>query len=169
MSDLLVSTSSTDYNIIILTETWLDNTINSLEFISNRYITYRKDREQSSIPNKRGGGVLIAVQPHIISNEYVNIKMKDLESVCVVVPTLNGNIYIYSAYIQYGSNIEAYRAHIAAISELKSTMNESDLLIICGDFNMSGIKWNENDSGFDYHTFQSLVIHNQRYPTYIGK
>lgn len=140
MSDLLASTSSTDYNIIILTETWLDNTINNLEFMSNRYITYRKDREQSSIPNKRGGGVLIAVHSDIKSNEYSNVKMNDLETVCVVVPTLNGNIYIYSNYIQYGSSIDVYRAHITAINELKSTMNESDLLIIVGDFNMSGIR-----------------------------
>lgn len=59
-------------------------------------------------------------------------------------------VCIYGLYIQYGSNADVYRAHIAAIKELKSTITEHVFLIICGDFNMSGIKWNENDSGFDF-------------------
>lgn len=117
----------------------------------NRYITYRKDRKQSSIPNKKGGGVLIAVNSNIKSNEYKNIiKMKDLESVCVIIPTPFGNIYIYAVYIQHGWNIDVDRAHIDAISDLKSTMDFGDILIVCGYFSLSGIKWDENDFGFDY-------------------
>lgn len=39
-----------------------------------------------------GGGVFIAVQSCIKSEEYINYQMKDLELICVRIPSLNGDI-----------------------------------------------------------------------------
>lgn len=72
MNDLLISTASADYHTIVASETWVDHTINSLEIVSNQYITYRKDRESTSITKKRGGWIFIAVTSDLKSEEYSN-------------------------------------------------------------------------------------------------
>lgn len=95
MNDLLSSTSSADYKVIMASESWLDHTINSLEFMSTKYIVYRKDRESSAISAKRGGGVFVAVQSYIKTEEYINDQMKDLETIYVKIPSLSGDIYVY--------------------------------------------------------------------------
>lgn len=150
MIDLLSSTLTADYQVIMASESWLNHTINSLEFMSTRYIIYRKDRESSAIPTRGGGGVFIAVRSNIRAEEYVNDQMRDLEAICVKISSSSGNIYIYCIYIQYGSNIDVYRSHMGAIKTLRSILMDNDSLIICGDFNMNGITWNENDLGFDF-------------------
>ena len=44
------------YNIIVATETWLNNYIYDAELEMNEFAVYRKDRQHSM-----GGGVLIAI------------------------------------------------------------------------------------------------------------
>ncbi len=48
---------SADYDIVAITETWLNSTISSLEFLPYGYDIYRKDRD-----DRIGGGVLLAVR-----------------------------------------------------------------------------------------------------------
>lgn len=50
------------YNVIVLTESWLNNTIFDHELIDQRYNIFRRDRASTSSANskKDGGGVLIA-------------------------------------------------------------------------------------------------------------
>ena len=50
---------SKDVDIVAITETHLDDSIDSLELFPNTYTIFRKDR------NRRGGGVLIAVKNNI--------------------------------------------------------------------------------------------------------
>lgn len=149
--ELIISSSSADYDIIIFTETWLDGTINNLEFMNANYNVHRKDREYSSSVNlTTGGGVLIAIRKEINCEPYVNELMPELESLCLKIPLSNGSIYIYALYIRYGSNIDLYRRHMNAIKLLNSIIGSHDSLLVLGDFNLSKVEWSENDSGFDY-------------------
>ena len=50
---------SKDVDIVAITETHLDDSVDSLELFSNTYTIFRKYR------NRRGGGVLIAVKNNI--------------------------------------------------------------------------------------------------------
>lgn len=63
--DLTLSTDTADYDIISITETWLNAGHNNNEFFSSKYRVFRKDRCDSSIGTDRGGGVLIAVRMEI--------------------------------------------------------------------------------------------------------
>ncbi|CAH2109299.1 unnamed protein product [Euphydryas editha] len=66
------------YDIIILTETWLNSGVSSLELFNDRYVVYRRDREVSDFHcTKEGGSVLIAVLKSLKS-----IRNKSLESGC---------------------------------------------------------------------------------------
>lgn len=79
--DLAESSSTADYEIIALTETWLNQSVKK-EILDDRYTVYRKDRETIAISQTAtcGGGVLIAVRSTIKCELYSNDKMEDLEA-----------------------------------------------------------------------------------------
>ena len=54
---------SEDYDVVAVTETWLNDNILDSEILSHGYSIYRHDRDSS----KRGGGVLLAVKQSIES------------------------------------------------------------------------------------------------------
>lgn len=150
--DLLTSSSTADYDIIIFSETWLDQTVKN-EILHNQYVVHRRDRCMTAISKSasQGGGVLIAVRSNIICEIYTNDLMSELEAICVRIPISSGHIYIYCLYIQPSANDEIYRNHIAAIKRLTNEKNKTDTLIIFGDFNFGNtVSWLENESGFDF-------------------
>lgn len=51
-----------DYDVILLTETWLTEGINNSELFNDRYMVWRQDRDYSATKQKLGGGVLIATR-----------------------------------------------------------------------------------------------------------
>ncbi|GBL89413.1 hypothetical protein AVEN_225922-1 [Araneus ventricosus] len=56
------SVASDDQDVILITETWLCDDIDSLELFDDRYLVFRRDRGSSSDSCRRGEGVLIAVK-----------------------------------------------------------------------------------------------------------
>lgn len=150
--DLLASSSTADYHIIIFTETWLNLTVKK-EILHDQYTVYRKDRDMTSISRtaSQGGGVLIAVRSNMKCELYTNNLMTDLEAICVRIPLTSGQIYIYCLYIQPTASIDIYRSHVAAIKQLMSDKSISDTILIFGDFNFgNSVSWQENDTGFDF-------------------
>lgn len=149
--DFLTSSSSCDYDVIALTETWLDNSIKNSEFLSDLYTVYRKDRSNTSIKNKLGGGVLLAIRAEIECVEYTNDDMRDLEAVCIRIPLSSSSIFIYCLYIQCSGSIELYQAHLKAIKTLRTDADTNDDITILGDWNFgSAASWEANDMGYDF-------------------
>lgn len=151
--DLLVNSSSYDYDIIVFTETWLNQSIKSTEFLDAQYTVVRKDRELTAIGKSasKGGGVLIAVRSNITSSEYTNDKMIELEATCVKISMKSGCIYIYCLYIQPSASLEIYQAHVDAIEMLMGDMREGDSLIAFGDFNLGDTTtWCASDTVLDF-------------------
>lgn len=147
--DLTVSSSSADYDVIIITETWLEPSINNQVFISDEFSIYRKDRCISSvIIASKGGGVLIAVRNSICCEEIQTNEMKDLEAECIKIPVKTGFIFIYVMYIQPHATIDIYRLHLNAVANLG--IGQSDSILIFGDFNLNGVQWIDNEENFDY-------------------
>lgn len=90
--DLLLSSSSADYDIISLTETWLVPTTANTEFFDQKYNVFRKDRSSTAIAKvaSTGGGVLIAVKSNIVCEKHCIDKMNELEAICVRIPLASG-------------------------------------------------------------------------------
>lgn len=154
---LISSTTIADYDVIAVTESWLNSCHHNNEFISDKYKVFRKDRDQSSIDADRGGGVLIAVRNEIDCEEFELAEATDLESVCVKFPLRRGNLYIYCAYIrppsadnEFSKFSELCGSHVEAIKNLNTELKTEDILIVMGDFNLPGVRWIENADGFDY-------------------
>lgn len=81
--DLLISTSSAEYDILVLTETWLDNIIHNNEFMDDQYEVFTKDRADSNITQAKGGRVLIGIKKNLRHDEIKFIDMGVLEAVCI--------------------------------------------------------------------------------------
>lgn len=56
-----------NYDIIIGTEAWLDDSVNDGEILDSRYHLYRRDRISTTLGAKKGPGVLVAVSKNINS------------------------------------------------------------------------------------------------------
>lgn len=154
---MLESTSTADYDVIILTETWLDSSFNNLEFIDDQYEVFRKDRSESDVAATRGGGVLIAVKRNrnLVCDEFKFDEARSLEAVCVKLSRNESRMFIYAAYVQSRhvdhSLVEFYRAHLRSIEALNVAADTKDTVMVFGDFNFGNkVTWIENDIGFDY-------------------
>lgn len=60
--DFLANVLLNNYDLIILTETWLTPDFKDAEYFYASYIVYRRDRVGAGGGGVRGGGVLIAVR-----------------------------------------------------------------------------------------------------------
>ena len=72
-ASLEVDVYSKNFDIISITETHLDETVNSAELFLSNFRVYRRDR------NRRGGGVLVAVSDKIIRNQREVLEGSDIE------------------------------------------------------------------------------------------
>ena len=85
-----LSSLITDYDIVCLTETHIDDTINSRSILNrDDLIFFRKDR------NIHGGGVLIAINNHLQSEEI--IVNCDCEIVIVRIKNCNYSLLLLPA------------------------------------------------------------------------
>src|SRR5436190_5061630 len=64
-----------DYDIVTLSETWLNSTVYNSELFSQEYTIFRRDRNERLTGKGRGGGVLIAVK-----NKFKAIRLFNIET-----------------------------------------------------------------------------------------
>lgn len=135
--DILIN--STQPDVIIGTETWLDPKTSAYEYISkDLYTIYRKDRA----PNKKGlcyGGVLIA-----ISNKYLSSEIKELQTDCEIVwaelSISNARkCYICAYYRPHPDDDISLDPLNASISRINA--NSKSIIIVGGDFNLGHMNW----------------------------
>lgn len=62
VNDFRFSILTSDYDVIVLTETWLRDEYYDSELFNENYIVYRVDRDLSVTTKKDGGGCIIAVK-----------------------------------------------------------------------------------------------------------
>lgn len=130
---------------MVLTETWLNSSHFSSEFFDKSCHVYRKDRYETGSSLGRGGGVLIAVNTRLSSENIVLPNSNNLEYVCVKVSVNeNLNVFIYAAYVPPCSPQNHYNDHLASIHSIPAGKN--DIVNIMADFNLPKVDWIVDDS-----------------------
>lgn len=129
------------YDVILLCETWLNLAILSSELFDDRYIVYRKDRNNNAIDKDDGGGCLIAVKKNLSSK-----RLKDWElgtDVWVAIDHANGDKTFFNVkYIELRSNFDKYKENYDKLLELFMSSKSSDNFILTGDYNLGGtVSW----------------------------
>lgn len=66
---------SSDYDVILLCETWLTDEYSDSEVFDSRYMVYRQDRDRHLTGKKDGGGCLIAVKAKYCSQRWFDFEL----------------------------------------------------------------------------------------------
>lgn len=164
--DILLSTSTTIYDIIVLTETWLQPSQNASEFLSDNYKSYRKDRLDSDLIASHGGGVLIAINSKLNSEQIITPEMSSLECVCAKITLSDCCLFIFCSYIQPNASFETYCEHLTAIKSIDN-LRPNDIIMVCGDFNLPNVQWLVNDD--DDTSFMPIIGDSQSVKSNIAR
>lgn len=118
--------SSFGPDIVIGSESWLDESISSSEVFPAEYVAYRKDR------NTHGGGVFVLVK-HTLPSFAVDFEANSCESVwCKVVLEHSKQLTVGAFYRPPNDN----SSHtFNTLSQLLLTVS-TDYFLVGGDFNM---------------------------------
>jgi hypothetical protein len=141
-------------DIVMITETWLLDSILTSEINIDGYTVFRKDR--NDVNKTRGGGVIVYVK-----NEYNVLEREDLyeqlfpESIfCLLifngVKTLLGVCY---------RPPDSLKVNDEALYSLISRVSRENVIIV-GDFNFAELKWDVVDNLPDGHPFITCLQDN---------
>lgn len=144
---------ATNYDIIVITETWLLDSVLDAELFDSRYVVFRRDRNYTITRQSRGGGVLIAVRRDlvVIPNPDYHSTAEDLwiSLSCSNKTRSPGNLHLCVLYL---CNENLGRTFSQQLHNFMSTLdsvimnNPHDNYLILGDFNMSNINWIKTSS-----------------------
>lgn len=137
----------------MICETRLDDSVLSSEVFPPNFVVYRCDRSEETEKfqkNKKisGGGVLIAIKNSIESHLIGTGAPFGAEQVWVKMKLNDRNIFLVEIYIRPDSPASVYEANMQALRNLSSKLNNEDILILSGDFNLPRLSWfteNNND------------------------
>lgn len=139
VNDLYSSASSSEFDIIGLTETWLSADISSTEYFPNSYVIYRCDRKFTEVGLSRGGGVLLAVKDNISTTEInLTYLTSILPSIDVVGCKCTLKDYfiltVLLIYIPPNFSVANFQLFLELVEQL---LVSTDKLLILGDFNLT--------------------------------
>ena len=128
------------FDIIAISETWLDKSVNLNDFcIPNYNVTY------TNRCDKRGGGVLLYVNKdiHFKKLENYSVAINELLEIVTIELQIQGckNVIISCIYRTPGSNIEQFTEYIETYMK---SINSNKTLYMCGDFNIDLLKHNNH-------------------------
>ncbi|XP_055621898.1 uncharacterized protein LOC129765522 [Toxorhynchites rutilus septentrionalis] len=129
-----------DYDIVVLTETWLRPDIANTELASD-YTIFRCDRSERSSSLRRGGGVLIAVRSSFRCNSVSLSNYSQLEQVVASVKLPDLTIYICGIYIRPNSHPDVYTMHSNAVCDICDRALDTDSIFVVGDYNLPYLSW----------------------------
>lgn len=138
---------SCDYDIVVLTETWLRPDISNDEFASS-YNVFRCDRSSATSSLQRGGGVLIAVKAELNCRSVALENCESLEQAVVQIKLQKFSVYVCGIYLRPNSQPELYYSHSMAVQQLCERTASADKVIVMGDYNLPQLIW-QNDEDID--------------------
>ncbi|XP_055523060.1 uncharacterized protein LOC129717229 [Wyeomyia smithii] len=159
LDDLLLASSDCNYDIIMLTETGLDDCIDSLQLFGSAYNVYRCDRSASNSNKSSFGGVLIAVAQKFCSSAINLNRGSCLEQVCVSAVIKGTKLLLTAVYIPPDRSkiVRFIDEHILSMRELCDKGSLNDRVLICGDYNQPQISWFNGENGVQCDS--SLPLH----------
>ena len=123
------------FDIVALTETWLDQNYLDCELQLEGYNIYRKDWG-----NRRGGGVLIAVRNHIICTHRSDLEV-EAEMIALEIRPNPTTCVLFCVFYKPPGTDESFLIHFRDFLVQYSRTGLTNL-IVTGDFNFPNIDWN---------------------------
>lgn len=125
----LIESELHNFDIVCLTETWLDGRTSDNDILLNGFNLYRRDRGGDSY-----GGVCVYVKQNIFSRRRYDLELPAVECVWLEVLTHHKK-YLIGTFYRPPNSINAYFSAIEDSISLAFDTNIQDILIT-GDFNL---------------------------------
>ena len=135
VSDLHTLLLTDSFDIIAMTETWLDQNYLDCELQLEGYYLYRKDRN-----SRRGGGVLIAVRDHITCIHRTDLEV-EAEMIALEVRPNPSTCVLFCVFYKPPGTDESFLVHFRDVLVKYSGTGLANL-VVTGDFNFRDIDWN---------------------------
>lgn len=152
--DLFVKVKSTQYNVLIFTETWLNNTFFNSEIFGDDWLVYRRDRDYKATNTTRGGGVLIAVHKSISSEEIAVTQGHSSEQVWVKISGNDSSVVLGVYYVSPNDNDNMYDDILSNAQHIRTLLGEKDVMFLFGDFNRPDLVYISDEVTIGYFTLQ---------------
>ena len=157
-----------NFDVICISETWLDDSISDDDIALPEYQVHRRDR------NRHGGGVAIYTNNSLPVKYLDDFNIDGIELVCVEIKFNAKSILIACCYRPPGSRADAqeFLDNFQLIVNLMF-VHSPDSIFILGDFNDRCIYWEDNHSNSELGLkFRDLIENNIMFqiirdPTYI--
>ena len=144
-----LAVSEAEYDVIVLTETWLDDRIYSAQLFGSLYTVFRTDRSQLNSRKSRGGGVLIAVSTKLTS--YIDSAPISslVEQLWIVVEIQHCTISVGVIYLppDRKNDCSVVNAHVESFGLVSSRLGPRSPALLFGDYNQSGLQWRFSENG----------------------
>ncbi|XP_055634044.1 uncharacterized protein LOC129774350 [Toxorhynchites rutilus septentrionalis] len=143
INDYLLACSDDYYDIIALTETWLDDRTLSNQVCGQNYEVFRTDRDQFNSIKSSGGGVLIAVHRRLKAQLIAENAWSCVEQVWVSIKLAARVLYICVVYFPPDRirDTALIDVPVQSLSTIAARALPADEIIIFGDFNLPDLKW----------------------------
>jgi Reverse transcriptase (RNA-dependent DNA polymerase) len=141
-NDIYRTVMTHEYDIVVLLETNLNDSFYNGEIFDDRYIVFRRDRNENTSAKKDGGGVLIAVMKKLNVCEVDVLHNECLEHVWLKIAFSKKNLYLCAIYLAPDVDIACYKMHVEDVKFVSDLIDINDDLIVCGDYNLSEVQWN---------------------------
>lgn len=140
-ADIFNNLTHFEFDIVALTETWLDSTVSDAEVCPDSFYLFRSDRNFATVNRARGGGVLLAIRNNLFC-EQLNINLANvnvsplIDVVGVKVRSERNSLCILLVYVPPGLSAEECKRFFEYLSSMEFVYGSDTLLL--GDFNVSG-------------------------------
>lgn len=164
VADVRSSINLCTYDAIVLTETWLTDSIKTEEMFSDAWAVWRRDRDYAARGQVRGGGVLVAVRrehaararPEWYSTAedlWVTIQFKATDTGPAFYLHV-GCLYLIDQNLglSMSEQLENFCDKFLSIAANHS----NDKFIIMGDFNQNDLKWTTASDGLHLQPLAKL-------------
>lgn len=149
LNSLYMNILSDNYDIIVLTETWLTPDIADSEVIDSRYTVYRCDRDRIASGRSDGGGVLVAVRSELRAVRRVLAAAVSplVDLVLLELPAADSGVarVLVALYVPPNQPLVTYETCLEAIHDFLTDHNTNSFFIL-GDFNIPTLNWEKCDS-----------------------
>lgn len=152
ITDFYLSAIATDYDVVVLTETWLNDEICSPQLFGDLYTVYRNDRDPFSTGKSRGGGVLIAVSTRLTSSELPKATNQRLEQLWVLIHGTGHNVCIGVVYLSPESarTSDHMELLVNSTADVVEFLKPNDICGLFGDFNQPNLFWTRSNTRHTY-------------------
>lgn len=139
-----------DHDILLLTESNLTDDFYDNELIDSRYILFKNNRNCAYVGKKSGGGVIIAIKSFIEAIS-ISVPCQDprFEHVWIKINSSGKSLVVGVVYIPPSSEESVYDSFLDVIDYICTNFHGSEILV-CGDFNLPNVKWDNEDDSISY-------------------